>query len=317
MKITMLATSRSGKTCYMLGLYYVMSAMGKHGFNLFAEDEDQGLDMMESFRAIRDNRKQPALTQRGDFAIYPFRLTYGQKTISRFEWVDYRGDDLDKASDKNSPQRTLLKHHLMGSECAYLGISGELLADPQLTDEDVADMAGVAAMGKLLTEVRDARCIKDSFPIVLLVTKYDQCEHIEKKDIVERLKRLFNSFFLKGWHIMICPVAMGKELGKDMQGGMIKPRFVHWPLAFAVHRWMYEEYMHARKQSTEYSDTVEYQKAAGWWRRFLDGIDKETIRTIRSGAPSSLRAGTRDRETSRFTCCRNSNCRDLPRWKKS
>jgi hypothetical protein len=79
--------------------------------------------------------------------------------------------------------------------------------------------------------------VKNPFPIAIVITKYDLCQHREKQEVIEDIKKLFQALFTpdSGWLVMICPVSLGTELSNDLDNGSIVPVNVHLPIVFAVY----------------------------------------------------------------------------------
>lgn len=96
-KITILGMSGTGKTCYLLGLYYRMGA-GLNGFSL-AADDDTDVQLRDRYARLCDATLEPA--QRfpagtDNTSKYTFDLQYGYNTIMSFDWIDYPGGSLEK-----------------------------------------------------------------------------------------------------------------------------------------------------------------------------------------------------------------------------
>ena len=87
---TTLGLSGSGKTCFMAGMYYKMSA-GADGYTLKTGD-DEALKLTSYYEKMRDRsgtERFPETTNQSSH--YTFELQYMYKTIETFQWVDYTG----------------------------------------------------------------------------------------------------------------------------------------------------------------------------------------------------------------------------------
>lgn len=226
-KITMLGTTGSGKTCFMVGMYAVMQ-LGVHGFTLSAQDSDEDIDLSDKWEQLLeggDNRYPAGNVGTHDYA---FDFSYGFRKVMGFDWLDYRGAALRDKKTQADVQK--LKEHLLSSSCIFLCISGEDLVETSQIFK-VAKKTGADRMNQFLSE------IEKPIPVVIAITKYDYCMHREKKEIFADIRQLFGGLFTKGggWLVMICPVSLGKALANDKDMGIIEPVNLHLPLTFAIY----------------------------------------------------------------------------------
>ena len=236
-KTTILGTTGSGKTSYLLGMYAVMQT-GVQGFTLSARDMDVGLDLIERWEqllSLKGEDRWPA-PNAGTIEHYTFDFSYGFRAIEGLEWVDYRGLAL---SDRSSQQDVHdLANYLSESKCIFLCISGEYLTD-KITPNTVREIKS-DRMNQFIQQ-----CISNNhnpskeqpFPIAIIITKYDLCHHRDKQAVIEDIRKLFQALFTpdSGWLVMICPVSLGKELCEDPDTGNIVPVNNHLPIVFAVY----------------------------------------------------------------------------------
>jgi len=227
-KITMLGTTGAGKTCYILGLYSTMQ-LGLQGFSLSCQDMDDDLRLTEQWEQLvfaeEGEDRWPSATG-NEPHNYVFDFTYGLKPMM----------GLSTESDVN-----ILRTHLVQSSCVFLCISGELLKQ-KLTESQlniIARRAGVTRMNRYLAELAKAKqpTNENPCPVVITITKYDQCFQRNKDEILEDIKKIFSIFFQpnSGWLTMICPVSLGKELAENKNTGEIEPKNMHLPLVFAIY----------------------------------------------------------------------------------
>ena len=236
-KTTILGTTGSGKTSYLLGMYAVMQT-GVQGFTLSARDMDVGLDLIERWEqllSIKGEDRWPA-PNAGTMDHYTFDFSYGFRAIEGLEWVDYRGLAL---SDRSSQQDVHdLANYLSQSKCLFLCISGEYLTDkitPNTVREIKSDRMNQFIQQYISNNHNPTK--EQPFPIAIIITKYDLCHHRDKQAVIEDIRKLFQALFTpdSGWLVMICPVSLGKELCEDPDTGNIVPVNNHLPIVFAVY----------------------------------------------------------------------------------
>jgi GTPase SAR1 family protein len=258
-KILMLGDSSSGKTCFMLGMYAAIQNGSK--FSLKATDPDEGIRLTALWSAIVDNsgiKRWPPGTDTPQ--IYNFELCYAYKPLMEFEWLDYRGGSmLDISSDDN----VTLRDYATESNGLFFCISGQYLREPvtEANLQNIAIKSKANLMGQYLQYLninrRPAR--KKSFPIIIMVTKYDYCYHRNKRELMEDVKKMFPPLFAPNsdWLVMICPVTLGKELAQDSNNGKIEPRNLDSPVAFVLYCILTEQARIQDEKFTEIDDQLE------------------------------------------------------------
>ncbi|GAB4535667.1 MAG: hypothetical protein Tsb0014_22860 [Pleurocapsa sp.] len=236
-KITMLGTTGAGKTSYLLGMYAVMQT-GVQGFTLATKDMDLDLELTERWEQLisleGEDRWPPPNAAAMEY--YSFDFSYGFRPLVGFEWLDYRGLALSDRSGEEDVKE--LSKYLTESKCLFLCVSGEHLVD-RVTPNTVREMKSDRMNQFIQQYVSNYRkpTKNKPFPIAIVITKYDLCQHREKSEIIDDIKRLFQALFTpnSGWLVMICPVSLGKELCDNPNGGSIVPVNVHLPIVFAVY----------------------------------------------------------------------------------
>ena len=260
-KILMLGDSRSGKTCFMLGMYAAIQNGSK--FSLKATDPDEGVEMATLWSTIvgESGEERWPLPTIYKPKIYNFELCYAYKSLIEFEWLDYRGGSmLDISSDDNV--RTL-RNYAAESNGLFFCISGKDLREPvtEANLQNIAIKSKANLMGQYLQYLninrRPAR--KKSFPIIIMVTKYDYCYHRNKRELMEDVKKMFPPLFAPNsdWLVMICPVTLGKELAKNSDNGKIEPRNLDIPVAFVLYCILTEQARIQDEKFTEIDDQLE------------------------------------------------------------
>lgn len=259
-KILMLGDSSSGKTCFMLGMYAAIQNGSK--FSLKATDPDEGVEMATLWSTIVGESGEERWPRGTDTPqIYNFELCYAYKPLMEFEWLDYRGGSmLDISSDDNV--RTL-RNYAAESNGLFFCISGKDLREPvtEANLQNIAIKSKANLMGQYLQYLninrRPAR--KKSFPIIIMVTKYDYCYHRNKRELMEDVKKMFPPLFAPNsdWLVMICPVTLGKELAKNSDNGKIEPRNLDIPVAFVLYCILTEQARIQDEKFTEIDDQLE------------------------------------------------------------
>jgi GTPase SAR1 family protein len=259
-KILMLGDSSSGKTCFMLGMYAAIQNGSK--FSLKATDPDEGVEMATLWSTIVGESGEERWPRGTDTPqIYNFELCYAYKSLIEFEWLDYRGGSmLDISSDDNV--RTL-RNYAAESNGLFFCISGKDLREPvtEANLQNIAIKSKANLMGQYLQYLninrRPAR--KKSFPIIIMVTKYDYCYHRNKRELMEDVKKMFPPLFAPNsdWLVMICPVTLGKELAKNSDNGKIEPRNLDIPVAFVLYCILTEQARIQDEKFTEIDDQLE------------------------------------------------------------
>ncbi|MDB9517084.1 hypothetical protein PN466_09000 [Roseofilum reptotaenium CS-1145] len=231
-KITMLGDTQSGKTCFLLAMYEMMS-FGIEGFVL-STDPDTDLDLSEKWNNIIDQagteERWPPPTGAGDFIRYDFSFNYGLTTpLIEFDWVDYRGGALRDRSSTDDTKRLL--ERLEVTDCVIICIPGDFFLKDGSVDRRKAQI--VKRTNVLLEDSFKTRPIPT---IIILITKSDLCSHLPREQIKSTIEQYFSVLFVKkhqGW-VMLVPSTLGTELASDSNSGSIDPNGVHIPLIFTV-----------------------------------------------------------------------------------
>ena len=236
-KIAMLGTTGAGKTSYLLGMYAVMQT-GVRGFTLAAKDMDLDLELTQRWEkliSLKGEDRWP-VPNAAAMEYYGFDFSYGFTPLMGFQWLDYRGLAL---SDRSTEQDVAeLVEYLRSSSCLFLCISGEYLMD-EITPKTIREIKS-DRMNQFVQQYVSNQQQPNSnqpFPVAITITKYDLCHHRDRDEIIADVKKLFQALFTpnSGWLVMICPVSLGRDLGKDPEDAEIVPVNVHLPVVFAVY----------------------------------------------------------------------------------
>lgn len=130
-KFTILGEIKSGKTCYLLGMYSEMTA-GVGGYSIIAPNIDEDSDLTRRYQKLI-NKKQgidrfPLATNVA--STYNFNLQYGLEKIMSFEWIDYPGNFVDAAQrDITNPDYVKVEQSINESSTLFICMDGENLVD--------------------------------------------------------------------------------------------------------------------------------------------------------------------------------------------
>lgn len=249
-KITILGTTASGKTCYLLGMYSQMQ-IGIKGFSLHAKDFNTHMELDEKIAALIYEEKYRLWPEPNPDNIieYSFDFCYGLKPLVGVNFLDYRGGVLSDFSSKDDVQQ-LIKQ-VKQSDCLFLCISAEnLLLTSQMKR---ARAIRADRINLLIREI----CIalqptaNKPFPVVFVLTKFDlypDPNHLQR--VIESIQELFPTFWeFPGWIVNICPVSLGRELATNQDSGEIKPINCHIPLLFSAYLFFRKRYLSETKEN--------------------------------------------------------------------
>ncbi len=163
-KVTMLGHQRSGKTCFMIGMYNEFSTFSqKLPFTLFSQKEADDHDLRHAWEDMEDmeNIKWPPGTG-GDIKPYLFEMRVGLDPLINISWIDYRGNAI--MPDATDEEKEQLREQLSGSECLFLCVESKTLQSGGRKDNNK-----IAHFGMWTKDL-------PAVPLVILVTKADEFE---------------------------------------------------------------------------------------------------------------------------------------------
>ena len=278
-KITMLGTTGSGKTCFMVGMYAVMQ-LGVHGFTLSAQDSDEDIDLSDKWEQLLEGGEERYPQPTDQTCNYAFDFSYGFRKLMGFNWLDYRGGAL---RDKNIQQDfQTLEKNLRESSCVFLCVSGEYLKKPIESQHELQNLKRQTRVERMNHFLQKLYNENGPIPVVIAITKFDLCAHRTRDDITEDIKKLFNPLFTnneKGWLVMICPVSLGKGLADNMTEGIIEPINLHLPLSFAIYSRFVQEAAKGKAQENDLREESGKLQGKNW---FMKQIKREEITRIDS-----------------------------------
>lgn len=246
---TALGMSGSGKTCYVLGMYYEM-CVGVRGFNLVTSND--AAYKLEEWMEILDDEtgadRFPAGTGLTEVTNYNFSLSHQNHHILSFDWMDYGGRTL-KERDNNPDAYESLTKSIENSTALYIFIDGELLA----CDSPEKRMANVKR--KIARTVNgyitDFEQKHDGYtpPIIFVITKIDLCHNYLKDDEIDAiLKEAFSPVFGDDKKVYMVPVSLGSEISDDDYSGDVEPVNIHIPFFLGIYHEFYNVCVWAKNE---------------------------------------------------------------------
>jgi hypothetical protein len=278
-RLTMLGATNCGKTTYMTAMYAVMRA-GVEGFTFSCRDADLDLKLEQDWERLIDPEAGAGRWPEGTVKTneYHFQLNYGYKPLVPFDWLDYRGGALKEVASNADVEE--LRNRLLGSSCVLLCVSGEHLAGPRPNVAVIQAQAWVGRMNDFMTRLRaEKQQRKERLPTVMVViTKYDRCQHLSKEQLLEMVRRLFSPLFTDDsrWLVAVCQVTLGNDLASDPVGGAIDPQHVHYPISFAICRYLQVQLEDLKDQDRILSDQLA-QLNDGMFSRLWNRKDITTL----------------------------------------
>ena len=306
-KFTILGETGSGKTCYLLGMYYEMS-MSVAGYTVIATDPDADKNLTLRYEMLKDKSRGqnrfPAGTD--DVQKFGFNLQYDYETILPFTWVDYPGGFLDATRrDVGSEQYKEVEHSIKESEMLFICIDGANLVGSGTRNKIRKVKTRCAKhINPYLTELRNK--FKDEGkgslpPIGMLITKYDICQDDtdpdEIREIVEEaFEGLFGSEDNQNF-VAVIPVSLGDTLQDDEYQGDLEPLNVHLPILMGINFALIDQLYYGKyliDQQRENLDWARKQKRIeddrwGISRWLFGGYDPDTLRQEISDTEQAIR----------------------------
>jgi len=272
-RFTALGMSGSGKTCYVLGMYYQMIT-GLKGFSVKAENNS--VAKLEAWMDKLDEEcgkeRFPAGTALTEVSDSEFKLKYALQDIMTFNWIDYGGGTL-KERDNNPEAYQMLLESIEQSPVLYIFLDGELLCqeDSQARIKKVKKQ--VRTINAFLMEYSDKHR-EEMLPIVFVITKGDLCaDYISDEEIAVIMKECFGFLMIKGIRFYVTMVTLGKEIAEDEYQGEADPK-MHIPIFLGIYH-TFLNFCLALKSEIREEEEMNYQEIE---RRKSD-INKEKSKT--------------------------------------
>ena len=240
-KFTILGETGSGKTCYLLGMYYEMS-MSVAGYTVVATNPDDNNNLTLRYKLLNDKSRGKSRfpDPSNEVQKFDFSLQYNYETIHPFQWVDYPGGFLSpEAKANNSEMYQELEKSILESEMLFICIDGANLVGSS-TQKKIRKVKTRCAknINPYLVDLRNKFKNEDKGlpPIGMLVTKYDMCEEDTNPDEVrEIVEEAFQGLFGgNDTFVAIIPVSLGDTLEDDDYKGDLDPLNVHLPILMGI-----------------------------------------------------------------------------------
>lgn len=237
-QITILGMSGSGKTCYLLGLYYKMGA-GLRGYTI-TTDEDTDVQLRDRYARLCDinldmEKRFPAGTD--NISKYEFDLQYGYNTIMSFNWLDYPGGLLCRKNSGNLEEYENVKKAINNSSSLFICVDGSLLLGDDI-DEKIDNVRDNCSnvINTFFTEYFKSN--NELPPTAIIVTKYDVCkDDTDAEELCEIIEEAFSPFFVKNDNrkiVTIIPVSIGTNIMDNDYSGKMKPLNIHLPIFMGI-----------------------------------------------------------------------------------
>ena len=237
-KFTILGETGSGKTCYLLGLYYKMRS-GIGGYTMGIDDVEKGDSLVIAFNRLRDKKLGENRFPNGtnEKMQYNLSLQYNLNTLKKFSWIDYPGSFLMPGNrDINDAQYKEVERDIKTSEVLFICVDGENLVEGDV-EEKIEEVSTNSAFNitPYLADFKKNNGVLP--PIAIIVTKCDLFQDsLTQEDFQTIIEKSFSPIFgtNKDSYIAVIPVSLGKDIKDDGYKGKLKPINIHLPIFFGV-----------------------------------------------------------------------------------
>jgi len=254
LKLTMLGTTGSGKTMFLLGMYDILST-GLHGYFVFTEDPDQGADLRDTWDELVEKGRLPQGTGVDRSIAYRFVFNHGFTPLIGVDWLDYRGGAVGGRT-RDGEDVGLLRQRLAESDSIYLVLDGGKIAGWLDGTDSLPAVQRALKVNDLSTSVQQAvaqrRASGLPMPsLAVLITKADLLARQDRRlgdalaTVVKNLDTMLPVVWNPGVTTFICPVKVG-NFGTSTTGtgvvdaGAIDPVSLHRPMIFSLAHYLTE-----------------------------------------------------------------------------
>ena len=263
-QFTILGMSGAGKTCYLLALYYLLSA-GLDGFTLDAAfDSDRSLlarqcEMLKNSGLSADERFPVGTDQ---ISKYAFSLNYGFKKIMTFDWLDYPGGLLDPKNSGTGDEYEQLMTAINKSSCLFICVDGSLLSGDDEAEKihNVREKCSSVFNRFISSYLANNNVLP---PTVFIITKYDECK-AEFIAVDRIIRQAFSPFFIDDQsdsgekYATVIPVTLGQNIMDNNGHGKFEPEAVELPiylgLLFAISKMKHQ----AEQDLDSHNELIKY-----------------------------------------------------------
>lgn len=252
LKLTMLGTTGSGKTTFLLGMYNTMS-LGVQGYFLYTEEPDEGFDLGDAWDQLVEEGMLPPPTAEDQSKRYQFVFNHGFNTLVTVEWLDYRGGAITGRAGSASDVAQL-REQLAASDSIYLVFDGGKLTpwlDGKASITSVQKELKIREMTQLVQHaIKDRKNKNLPLPsIAVVITKADLLAGPGREvgdalnTVIDNLKFLVEAAYVEGVTTLLCPVQVGNfgpttPLQVDISD--IDPMGLHRPIIFSLMHYLSE-----------------------------------------------------------------------------
>ncbi|MDR2570850.1 MAG: hypothetical protein LBD23_11245 [Oscillospiraceae bacterium] len=196
-QFTALGMSGSGKTCYMLGMYYKMCGAYK-GYTLKAND-DTDVHLRNTYEMMRDAKKGVERFPMGTDGVseYVFDLQYAFSSIMDFKWIDYPGGALVNKKSGNIESYNKICSTIKNSSTLFIFVDGSYLIGDD-NDEKINSIQHECAstINHFFSDYKKDNGVIP--PVAIVITKYDLCASYYQNRETELhyiMEEAFNALF--------------------------------------------------------------------------------------------------------------------------
>jgi len=250
--VTMLGTSGSGKSTFMLGMYAILAG-GVRGYFAHASHDDH-MQLMDQWDLLYDDGRLPPPTPERT-RNYRFNFMQGIEPLLGIDWMDYRGGALsDRATSSDTAE---LITRMAASDCVYLVLDGTVVAEWVRGMVDAAIAArSLPELGRLRRKLRvedmtsmllrsiNERANEGKPPpaLVVVITKMDTLTTVSKLPqhetmglVRDYLPDLLPAAHAEGVSALLQPVQLGHfgtERTEVVDKDSVAPRDLEKPFIF-------------------------------------------------------------------------------------
>lgn len=244
-RFTALGMSGSGKTCYILGMYYDM-CVGRNGFTLVTDNAmasklERWMDIIDNCSSGMD--RFPAGTPASEVIDYSFKLCHNNMDIMSFDWSDYAGGAL-RQKEENPEVFDKLQKSIESSTALYIFVDGEYFCD-ESPDKRMRNVKRkcAAIINPYIKTFYDTHN-KSLPPIIFVVTKSDLCrKYVTNDEVVSVIKESFSPVFAPNVNTFITGVSLGINISDDDYKGEVEPVNIHIPFFIGIFYEFYIRYI--------------------------------------------------------------------------
>lgn len=287
-KVTVIGFKNSGKTCYLAGMYDIMST-GIKNFSLVEKNPDQDWYLQGLWENISDGANRSWPVPSDEKRTYSFSLCHSFDKVMEFEWLDYPGAAL---VDPGYGLVDEITDQLSESACLLVLVNGESFAfegrpadQKRIQADSVDEYKKIVA--KNLKKNRDLDAVRQLSkigtqgitlpPIAIVVTKCDLIEDDWAPYVQEIIRENFEPIFGEGGEddriVMLAPVTLGYDI---TAGGDADPDGIEHPIAFAVLSILRKYIIAARVLKAKSDDELSAKDTA--WRRIFNSSQLQKLR---------------------------------------